>query len=626
MDTGTCFRLTTDTAKYPNIPTIHANRSQVSPRSNYLTGKGWTSITYVISLGSFNNPSYKKMYINGKAESTTETTSVTNPCNPGNTNLYSPAYKLTITNEKPGRYAAIKDLKIFGSSLSPIELLMEVHRKGNPWKFMSYFRYHWPMNEYPYTTLYNHAVDHLYNIYSLYNPQSDTKPAAIDLTLDGAKGNWFWIDDPTLRCESYEFNHTKQGKCYPPNRALMFVRDYTHAIILQTGPVEKNFTVEFWINIAKEESGLQEIFKTQYFTISYQDSAFTFNIFNEVVLKDNGYKSVAKDVSALKKWTHIGVANVDLMDISSICVNGILKGSNSAVTFTGTMTAWTISDDTYGFTGMIRDLRIWNQYRGPGRIHFDMHIWQWDFNAHNFNLLGFYPLDEAHGNALNDHSSYNPTGLLNYRVPSSSLNSPYWARADTLPVLCNYNQIYDESTNSCRAYKKVLRVGAGVIELKTNKKMSYRDWSFFAWVKRNGVGNIIVDNLFTFTWDSDGKLTLKVNTATITSTELPIMAENTWYQVTVSYTYLSRKVYVECENAHHFKKKEELTSGSTIKTVRNVGEAFKGCYGNPSIKLSGGHFMHVSLWKKFTTRTRMQTNNDKIVAQYIDPYVLIITQ
>jgi len=457
-----CFDLV---ARYPRS---HGNRQinaqynnvRLMTNTDLISPDKWVAISFAKSLGSYITAEYSALYVNGVRTSPTMNPSTISECGAKSSGTFS----LTASGSPKGYLIMIKDIKIFGIALSDMNILKETYSKTDSWKYFLHLRHYFPMEKHSHELLYNYSINHIDTLYALKNTLEEVDNEIIYDNKPIPNEN-IWIVEEGLNEELDE-------------KALMFIRGITHSINMITKPVTNRFTVEFWINLAKNEHYYQEIIRTQQFTIAHQSSEFIFIISNESV---SGIRSTGPG-NFLRVWTHVAAANSDIQDNSCIYVNGELGKKNIYVRLQSPILRWTISDDTRGFTGMLRDLRIWSEARSAGRIHDDMHIWQGDHNGMNFRLISHFPLDEESGFTLYDHSS-SPIHITSYRSATSQLRSPFWARAGSIPIFCHINQIYDSSAKVCRSIRNVLRVKENEIVLPVSKPMLFREWSLHTWVK-----------------------------------------------------------------------------------------------------------------------------------------------
>ena len=388
---------------------------------------------------------------------------------------------------------------------------------------------------------------------------------------------------------------------------------------------ETNFTVDFWINLSQDHTVYQEIMRTNCFTVYYENSKFGLNLFNLSVPESEGYKTISSFASITNVWTHVAVTNLDTLYKSSIVINGNEAGSNTFIKPDEPITTWYISNDTDGFSGLFRELHLWKAHRSPGRIHADMHRWQLDYDGNNYRLLGYYPMNEGSGVTLRDHASTSPTNVGNYKNSKTTLISPYWVRSDNNPVICSYSQIYDESLNTCRLRKSILRAD-GTIELKVNTKLTYRDWSFHVWVKYKDNAEIEVDKLFQLVRSGQNfnyylvKNGVKdTSPTTLTLTNGMEITDDKWYQLSLSYIWEKKVLKVDQYEASDYPS----TGTNSFEDISDSNSEVM-YHGEVIIKLTNGYFMHVSLWKKYLQRTQLK--NDGSLSnefKYIDPYSFI---
>jgi len=481
-----------------------------------------------------------------------------------------------------------------------------------------YIRHYLPINDYPYNEFKNLAV----NPSLIYNSGFNFASANLQRGV-----NTFWISDsPINLCESYEMYDAETMKCAVQNKALMFIRKATHAITIQTSGIRIVFTVEFWIKIARTEDSFQELFRTLCFAIKYEDHRFIATFFNNTILEDKGYTAVSGKRYLVDEWIHVAVSNVNYLNKSSLCINGVDVADSFFIIPRGNINSWIISNDTHGFTGMFRELRLWNGYRSPGRIHHDMHIWQGDHSGYNFHLVSYFPLNEAHGYFLYDHASYNPRNQLSYEAFIPGLISPYWATAENLPVLCSYNHKYNTETKTCTFGKKILNV-ISTLTLESKRPFAFKEWSFHTWVKYKGGTQLKVEKLFTATasLSTVSRVSLEINLIGVEGTPPPSFTiENeididTWYHFSIGHFYGERRIILQHKKASAYQS--PIVSRPTVQ----LGTLPFSYYGPVKIELKEGYFMHLSFWKKYlgleiVLIPPIDVSQTHEHHQYIDPY------
>ena len=128
--------------------------------------------------------------------------------------------------------------------------------------------------------------------------------------------------------------------------------------------------------------------------------------------------------------------------------------TGEAVDFPSSISAFEISSDEEGFSGNMKELRVWKEYRSAGMIIKYMHI----DTRHKENLCGYWKMDESYGIVLTDYSSLDEDtdySLFPFtREEVTSLYQPYWTLSKDPPLICSSESYYDCSSNSCTSISK----------------------------------------------------------------------------------------------------------------------------------------------------------------------------
>lgn len=612
----------------------NATAAAIGPE--FLQANTWTAFTLTKSLATYNIPDYDRLYIGGHAVKITWTagTSVCNASAPLSN------HHGRFSNLLPAELSLVKDLKVFGIVLSQAEVLRETFTRSSAWDYFPYLRHYWPLDEFGSGKFGDYAINHLHYIRNEVLPSGDTGKNVIEFSEEP-----IWIDDaPKAVCESQEGYDSAHKRCVPLNKGLMFIRGFTHPVKIQTSSVEKNFTVEFWIKLTRDERDFQDIIRTSQFVIRYDKSKFSLTMFNRTILEAKGYKVTSAAGSHIEQWTHVAATSLELLYKITILVNGEPTVLPFYVAATEQISTWAVSNETSGFTGMLRELRLWRAYRAPTRIKLEMHLQQQDSNGMNFNLVGYFPLAEGSGFALHDHSSTSPNSVGNFRDVGSSLQPPFWVRVDTVPFLCSASKIYDVERRKCRMVKRVLGIEDSVT-LQLGEAHCYREWTFHAWVKYTENTVIEVPNLFrlektkadrnlgtaeTPDYQSVDAVQVKFNiadstisTASTVTIFLPSTYVDTngdtWYYFTVGYTYARSATTFDHGEAIFLPVVSTNQPWNTLET--SIVCPVTSC-GKQEVVLKSGKFMHVSLWKKYLQRTQFNLEEAVVTDQFANPYSL----
>ncbi len=522
----------------------------------------------------------------------------------------------------------IREAKILGAALSRPEVLIEAYRRGSPWDFVGYMRYYFPLNEYPNYAFNDYAINHVKAIYTV-AAASDTDPLdllkrTMSLDTDSTNSGAAWTNEaaqPQL-CEQHEVYDSDLGRCYDLHRSLMFVRGKTHPITVTTGLLEQNFTTELWIKLVNTSSGYQQIASTDYFTIRYESTGmFNATVFNGT---DFASSSVASAVSPIMTWTHVGVANSELAGKSCLYVNGSEAGTGANVIINSAFSSCTLSSASNGFTGYLRELHFWNEYRPASRVHYEMHNFQWHMNGMNFNLKGYFPLNEARGVILYDYYITSPSDISDFEAATTTRIPPFWARTEILPTVCGFSQVYDPALDVCRAAKKTLGFSSSGSSLPILYDGPLRDWTFKAWVKYADLttaGLTVMQITQLFTVQTTGVSTSIQISAPMDAGGSHVeyvasLATTVWYHISVGHSYARGSFFVE-----HIPVL--LSLPLAVQTPPTGTDANSTYYSDKSLTifLNNGRFMHVSLWRKYLQTVRVDSSAPFTAsADLMDPY------
>ena len=296
-----------------------------------------------------------------------------------------------------------------------------------------------------------------------------------------------------------------------------------------------------------------------------------------------------------------------------------------------------------------------------------MNMQLWDVGAMSFNLMGWFPIGEGSGFTIRDSSSADPHNLITYKK-NNNLLSPYWLAIDTIPFFCGTGQTYRVSSGTCEVIRKVLHTPSSVT-LTWEGVLPYRDWTFSAWVKYKTDTEIIVPKLFHLKKDdssTNAYQSIKVNVlmdeysmdrdeptgtpmkeAYTLAIENPIVYDfypggtivsgytlcgqtaglsiyddpncgvynNFWYYLTIVYSYVMARVILDHGKAMNI----------PIMIVSQPDAYYYGTLTSSElhqITLKSGTFMHVSLWKKYFQRTKLNMHDNARTNQYMDPYFI----
>lgn len=406
-----------------------------------------------------------------------------------------------------------------------------------------------------------------------------------------------WASDNTQPlCKSNEIYDSITNLCYRQNRALTFIRGQTTAINVKSDMIQQNFTVEFWANILTVESTFQTILTGPFFYINYESTLqYSFNLFNLTYTNSPVYISISSTISPLQTWAHVAVGNSQTVNKSCIYINGQETGRNVYVMINGAFTTYKISDNAVGFTGYLRELKFWNEFRSSSRIDTSYHSYQWYANGLNFNLYGYYRLNEGRGYSLTDYYFANPNNIQTFNMQNPPLVPPFWTSTDDIPIICGFPLFYDRDQNACRVTKKVLLI-SNYTTFPVNYSSGFRDWIFITFLKFNALnqpGYTIVNISQMAKVNVSAVNTISVyaisdNLTTNLIASYSGLNTNTWYYLSIGYSYGLNQTISEFRQALN-------TNTNTTNSI-----SWTCTYsGVTNISLNASYFMQVSLWKKY---------------------------
>ena len=500
-------------------------------------------------------------------------------------------------------------MKVFGAALSSTEIAIETYRYTNPWDYAEYMKTYWKLDNYPQYILKDYGLN-ASNIIYIGNEIETSR----NKTAEGV----VWAFDNSLKlCKSNEIYDSTTNLCYRENRALTFIRGKTTAIDIKSDMIQQNFTVEFWVNILKNETSNQKILSSPFFYINYESTLqFSFNLFNLTYTNSPVYTSISSVTTPLKTWAHVAVGNSQSVNKSCIYINGQERGRNVYVMISGAFTTYKLSDNIEGFTGYLRELKFWNEFRSSSRVDTQMHAYQWYANGLNFNLLGYYRLNEGRGYSLTDSYFSKPNTILTYDMQNPPLVPPFWISTNDLPVICGFSTFYDRDQNACRVTKKVLLISA-YTTLPVHYSAGFREWSFKTFVKFNtlstpGTTIVNISQIAIVNVTAANTIGVYVIFDNLTSSSLAtynLLDTNKWYYLSIGYSYGLNQTVSEF--------REALDTNTDANRTLNGACSYSGVV---NISLNSGYFMHVSLWKKYASIAMI---GPKSLTDMQNPYALI---
>lgn len=205
-----------------------------------------------------------------------------------------------------------------------------------------------------------------------------------------------------------------------------------------------SFTIEAWVKHTPGTSGTL-------FSVGEGDKilSFGFNSDNTVFAK---YDSVTRTSTALADYNEWQYITFSIKRLDSICqvTSRTRYDDTEIVLFAATDLSRNIENDgqlfigsqpdgSDGFTGLVRDVQIWNYVRGSTEVSLTMNI---NKSGNEAGLLGYWPMDEVTGTIASDKArSRHLTVNTDWHYPdgkSLSLNNS--------PVMFNSNDININST------------------------------------------------------------------------------------------------------------------------------------------------------------------------------------
>jgi len=364
------------------------------------------------------------------------------------------------------RETSIREFSVHTVGFSKNEGILNLNRRFDPGRDIMNLLAYYRINEGFGNTLSDIATGY-YNTLLWDLESTDTRTVTITTSVtDGPR----WASDK----DEYRFCKPHQvyinNVCLNNDKSLLFIRSTSRSIILPPVSFTNEYTFEFWL-YAKYDlipSRTEQLFvrnpsrrnKIELITGAGNTATIRCRILEDTsTMKSSDgkdyleYKNIATSDIRLK-WTFISIANSDLT--SSLRFNGQISTYSVAKAFpiqTGIFFPMTDSIEinksgTNGFTGSIRELRIWNYFMPTATSTLLMRTELRPMLYHK-TLLAYWKLDESAGTKIYDTSFYSQTA--NLPVSDVNGNCPEWVEIQTSgqlkPELASPSERLEKFTN-----------------------------------------------------------------------------------------------------------------------------------------------------------------------------------
>ena len=315
---------------------------------------------------------------------------------------------------------------------------MNTYSKLDLWYLLKKSYYYLPLTEGYGTTVINKVYDY-YNTLLWGNILSNQQ---------NIPSNTVWVSDPTLPflCEGNEW--LVSGHCIKTNKNLWFIKSSTYKIVLPLQEYNSEFSWDMWIYWGSPAGAHTETIISRPSSTKlelYSDGTNTkFNFYAAGIGTTNSMGLTYLSTTTQTKAAITGCWILITCGNSISFGKSILSARSTNTIFGVTVsTAFTLqsgkdlvlelgSDDpTYAYEGAIREVRIWNYYRGSTPSADSMYN---ELEPRTeLGLLHYWKLSESIGNTINDYTTQSLSSSLIRSV--SGKTSPAWVTGASTLVL-----------------------------------------------------------------------------------------------------------------------------------------------------------------------------------------------
>jgi len=332
----------------------------------------------------------------------------------------------------------IREFSIHSVGFSKNEAILNMNKRFDPGREIKYLLTYYRINEGSGTTINDIATGYYEAL--IWNVESSRK-STFTVSADGP----FWTSDK----DNYKFCKPHQfyinNVCVNNDKALWFTSGTSKSLTLPSVSFDNSYTVEFWLYAKYDPTPMrtEQLFirNPSHFTkielITGLGNVVTIRCRileeNSVMRSLDGksfleYKNIA-EANIRLKWTFISCANSEIM--SQLRFHGQISDDSVAKAFpVPDGTKFPLADTmeisktgSSGFSGSIREMRVWNFFLSAGTSTLLMRSELRPMLYHT-KLLAYYKLDESAGTKIYDTSFYSQTA--NFPANDASGDSPEW--------------------------------------------------------------------------------------------------------------------------------------------------------------------------------------------------------
>lgn len=258
------------------------------------------------------------------------------------------------------------------------------------------------------------------------------------------------------------------GRCIPNNhKYLQFVRGQTTQLALPIIEFQQDFTLELWIQLnftgISGPYPLTEIIAQRpgSVLIEFVVTSSTTGYIRAYGGSGSSYNQININALTTGLWTHVSFGQSSTLNISLLL---LIVGIQPLTILQATGTAFVLnsapltldigsSSDTTALNALVKEVRIWNNYRGEGLIIGEAFKELLPYKNPG-SLLGYWKLNEGDSNGVADYSEFNQTAIL---LDSATRTSPRWAYSPNTPLLlCGPNQYFVSWNGICNSINQSL--------------------------------------------------------------------------------------------------------------------------------------------------------------------------
>ena len=492
----------------------------------------------------------------------------------------------------------LRDIKIFKKEMGDGELYRNIYWDTSPQHYHESLFIYYRLDEGIGTTVYNSAPMNPKELYT-----ADTE-LFMSSDLSSISGNMRWVttEGPsTCRSQEFHWNLSNSSPCEYKEKALHFKRGLTTDAVISILPLSMEFTFETWVRFERLGEGevgdviLSDIFDLQLEFLSGPEDIISYTVKDglEVTVASKSLKHSLGNHNG--DWVHVGLALCRNLERSVLTVNGVEVVRKGHVLTNRNVDRINITSQGNGFTGQLRQIRIWNTYRSSGQIGIDSrrHFTHIGVDA----LLGIYwPLDEGTGYTIFDISK----SRKNYEFEGNRTELPMWVTVP-LPRICYGETYYNSESGECNVKRRAAHIGEADIPIMA-KYQIVPEWTIRSWIKMGAgdtgkVGiNVGAVEVMSAVFTPPSAITINVDQETPIALTRAI-ATDTWYAFSLSYKYNTIPANTP-KNAIRFLLYDRFGVNIGIYEETVIFHS-NGFVGQPILHLEHCYLRMFSLWKRF---------------------------